>query len=89
VTVNIFKNLNEVTGEGVLHPQVLQENHLRHLREVVQMSELRVVDTKDIINLSFVFTLSSLQDSSTLAFTCQGMTLAFLLQFGSNEGGEG
>jgi hypothetical protein len=41
--------------------------------------ELRVVDTKDIINLSFVFTLSLLQDSSTLAFTCQGMTLAFLL----------
>jgi len=71
VTVNIFKHLNEVTGAGgFLHPQVLQENHLRHLQEIVQTSEVRVVDTKDIINLSFVFTLSSLQDASTLAFTC-------------------
>jgi hypothetical protein len=87
VTVNIFKNLNEVTGrEGFLQPQVLHENHLRHLREVVQTSEFRVVDTKDIINLSFVFTLSSLGDSSTLAFTCQGMTLAFLLRYWSHEG---
>lgn len=90
VTVNIFKHLNEVTGAGgFLHPQVLQENHLRHLQEIVQTSEVRVVNTNDIINLSFVFTLSSLQDSSTLAFTCQGMTLAFLLRFRLNEGGAG
>jgi hypothetical protein len=90
VTVNIFKHLNEVTGAGgFLLPQVLQENHLRHLQEIVQTSEVRVIDTNDIINLSFVFTLSSLQDSSTLAFTCQGMTIAFLLQFWLNEGGAG
>jgi len=88
VTVNIFKSLKEVTGD-FLHPQVLQENHLRHLQEIVQTSELRIVDTKDILNLCFVFTLSSLQDTSTLAFTCQGMTGAFLLRFRSNEGGAG
>jgi hypothetical protein len=89
VTVNIFKHLNEVTGAGgFLRPRVLEENNFRH-QEIVQTSEIRVVNTKDIINLSFVFTLSSLQDSSTLAFTCQGMTIAFLLRFRCNEGGAG
>jgi hypothetical protein len=90
VTVNIFKHLNEVARGSLHHPQVLQENHLRHLQEVVQTSELRIVDAKDIVNLCFVFTLASLQDTSTLAFTCQGMTGAFLLRFRStNEDGAG
>ena len=54
VTVNIFKRLNELPRrEGFLyqHPHVIQENHLRHLQEVVQMSELRIVDTNDIIHI--------------------------------------
>jgi hypothetical protein len=89
VTVNIFKNLNEVTGGIILQPPVLQENHLRHLQELVQTPELRSVDAKDIINLCFVFTLLSLKDTSTLAFTCQGMALAFLLRFGFNNDGGG
>ena len=92
VTVNIFKRLNELPRrEGFLyqHPHVIQENHLRHLQEVVQTSELRIVDTNDIIDLCFVFTRSSLSDTSTLAFTCQGMTRAFLLRFRCNDGGAG
>jgi hypothetical protein len=86
VTVNIFKRLNEVLmrQEGILHPPVLQDNHLRHLQEIVQTTELRVVSASDIMNLCFVFTSSSLfggDTSSTLASTCQGMALAFLLRF--------
>jgi hypothetical protein len=88
VSVNIFKRLNEVTGD-FLYPQGLQDNHLRHLQEIVQTPELRVVDTKEIINLCFVFTLTALQDVSTLAFTCQGMTGAFFLRFRCNEGSAG
>jgi hypothetical protein len=88
VTVNIFTSLNLVTG-NFLHPQVLQDNHLRHLQEIVQTSELRIINTNDIVNLCFVFTLSALQDTSTLAFTCQGMTVAFLLRFRCHEGGAG
>jgi hypothetical protein len=89
VTVNIFKRLNEVTGQGILHPPVLQENHLRHLQEIVQTAELRIVNPRIIVNLCFVFTLHSLTDTSTLAFTCQGMALAFLLRFRLNDSGGG
>ncbi|KAI2513006.1 hypothetical protein MHU86_1297 [Fragilaria crotonensis] len=67
--------------EGILYPKVLHENHLRNLTEIVQTTELRVVRTVSIANLSFVFTLKSLRDPTNLFFTCQGMSLAFLLRF--------
>ncbi|KAI2505091.1 hypothetical protein MHU86_9367 [Fragilaria crotonensis] len=82
VSVNIFRFLKEVQQtEGLLYPNVLNENHLRHLTEIVQTTELRVVPASDVVNLSFVFTMSSLQDPSSLFFTCQGMYMAFLLRF--------
>lgn len=83
VQVNIFRQMKEVLRdtEGILHPKVLRENHLRNLTEIVQTAELRVVPTIHIANLSFVFTLTSLQDTTNLFFTCQGMKLAFLLRF--------
>jgi hypothetical protein len=88
VSLNIFKRLNEVTGD-FLHPQGLQDNHLRHLQEIVQTPELRIVNPEEIMNLCFVFTLATLHDTSTLAFTCQGMSGAFLLRFRCSEGGSG
>ncbi len=82
VQVNIFKRLNAFAGlDGFLYPKLLDENHLQHLREIVQTEELRVVSTNDIINLAFVFTLRSLEDSSNLFFTCQGMAIAFIVRF--------
>jgi hypothetical protein len=90
VSVNVFRNLQEVVTAGdFLYPQGLQENHLRHLQEIVQTPELRVVETECITNLCFVFTLSTLQDTSNLSFVCQGMTRAFLLRFRCAEGGAG
>jgi hypothetical protein len=87
VSVNVFKKLQElvVTGD-FLYPQGLQDNHLRHLQEVVQTPELRVVGTECITNLCFVFTLSALQDTSTLASVCQGMSRAFFLRFRCSDG---
>jgi hypothetical protein len=87
VTVNMFKNLNDVTRQGILHPPVLEENHLRHFQEVVQTAELRIVNAQDIKNVCFVFTSTSLRDTSTMAFSCQGMALAFLLRFRLGDGG--
>ena len=83
IRVNIFQQLKEVlqNTEGIIHPNVLRENHLRNLTEIVQTTELRVIPAMDITNLSFVFTLMSLQDPRNLFFTCQGMKLAFLLRF--------
>ena len=83
VRVNIFRRMKDVLHdtEGILTPKVLRENHLRNLTEIVQTAELRVVPTFHIANLLFVFTLTSLQDTTNLFFTCQEMTLAFLLRF--------
>jgi hypothetical protein len=82
VSVNIFRFLKEAQQtEGFLYPDVVNENHLRHLTEIVQTTELRVVPTNKIVNLSFVFTMELLQDPSSLFFTCQGMIMAFLLRF--------
>jgi hypothetical protein len=81
VSVNIFRFLKEAQlTEGFLPPNVMNENHLRHLTEIVRTTELRVVPTNDVVNLSFVFTMASLQDPSSYLFSaCQGMILAFLL----------
>ena len=70
-------------------PETLSENHLRHLTEIVQTTELRVIPTVDIVNLSFVFTMAFLRDPSNLFSTCQGMILAFILRFRlvPNDGG--
>jgi hypothetical protein len=82
LSVNIFRFLTEAPKtEGFLSPNVLNENHFRHLTEIVQLTELRVVPTNEIVNLSFVFTMASLQDPSNLFSTCQEMILAFLLRF--------
>ena len=85
VQVNIFKKMCEVEGgpggEGMLLPQGLVENHLRHLPEVVQTSELRKVLMSEVTNLAFVFTEESLHDGVNLFFTCQGMANAFLLRY--------
>jgi hypothetical protein len=82
VSVNIFRCMKEAQEtEGFMYPNQLIENHLRHLTEIVQTTELRIVPTIDIVNLSFVFTLASLQDPTNLFSTCQGMILAFVLRF--------
>ena len=86
VQVNIFKQLDAFAGtDGFLYPKQLDENHLRHLREIVQTEELRVILTDDIINLAFVFNPMSLHDSSNLFFTCQGMAIAFVVRFRFQE----
>ncbi|KAI2510048.1 hypothetical protein MHU86_4342 [Fragilaria crotonensis] len=83
VQVNIFKRCTEfdATTVGFLHSEFLNENHLRHLPEIVQMSEMLVISSNDILNLAFVFTPHVLNDDScNMFFTCQGMALAFLLR---------
>jgi hypothetical protein len=79
VQVNIFKELSAfAAADGSLHPKLLvDKNHLQHLHEVMQTEELQVISSDKIINLAFVFvTISSLQDSCNLFFTCQGMFLS-------------
>ena len=83
VQVNMFKRRTEfdATTVGFLHSEFLNENHLRHLPEIVQMSEMLVISSNDILNLAFVFTPHVLNDDScNLFFTCQGMAFAFLLR---------
>jgi hypothetical protein len=82
VQVNIFKRFTDFSAtEGFLCPKVLDDNHLRHLPEIVQTTELRVVSCDDIMNLAFVFTKSSLHDLCNTFFACQGMTIAFIIRF--------
>ena len=82
MTVNLFKKLSEVSGVA-LHPPVLpQENHLWHMQKVVQTAKLHSVNARAIKkNLCFVFSLSTIKDTSTLAFVSHGMARAFLLRF--------
>jgi hypothetical protein len=90
VNVNIFRHIKEAQQtEGFVCPETLRENHLRHLTEIVQTTELHVIPTVDIVNLSFVFTMASLRDPSSLFSTFQGMILAFILRFRlvPNDGG--
>ena len=81
--MNIFKRCTEfkTTTEGFLHSEFLNEIHLRHLPEIVQMSEMLVISSNDITNLAFVFMPNVLNDDSCnfLLFTCQEMAIAFLL----------
>ena len=82
VRVNIFRHMKEAQQtEGFLRPNRLSENHLRHVTEIIQTTELRVVSTRDIVNLAFVFTMEALQDPSNFFSSCQGMILAFVLRF--------
>ena len=83
----MFKRLNDfLATEGFLHPRLLDENHLRHLAEIVQTQEIRLISSDEIINLAFVFTLASLQDTSNLFYTCQGMTFAFVVRYRTQLG---
>lgn len=90
VEVNIFRRMSEVVAgrrgqrEHILLPQGFRESHLRHIPEIVQTTELRVVAMTDITNLAFVFTAASLQDTTNFYFTCQGMANAFLLRYRVN-----
>ncbi|KAI2493462.1 hypothetical protein MHU86_8975 [Fragilaria crotonensis] len=89
VQVNIFKRLNDFSAtEGFLHPRLLDENHLRHLAEIVQTQEIRTISSDEIMNLAFVFTMASLQDTSNLFYTCQGMTFAFVVRYRSHLGND-
>jgi hypothetical protein len=83
VEVNIFEGILHVVGEreGIFVPQRIVGNNLRHVPEIVQTTELRVVAMTDITNLAFVFTEASLADASNLYYTCQGMANAFLLRY--------
>jgi hypothetical protein len=86
VKVNIFKGMTELsTTETFLHPKLLVEPHLRHLPEIVQTPEIRLVASNDIVNLAFVFTMASLKDSSNLFSACQGMTIAFIVRYRSTS----
>ena len=89
VKVNIFQRLTEFvagTTVGFMHPEALDDNHLRYLPEIVQTAELRVISSDDIMNLAFVFfTRTVLKDSTNLFSTCQGMTNAFILRFRTQQ----
>jgi hypothetical protein len=85
--VNFFKRLSEViAGEdgdaaSMLLPQEIVVNHLRHIPEVIQTTEVRMIPMVDISNLAFVIIDAALQDTSNLYFICQGMANAFLQRF--------
>jgi hypothetical protein len=84
VQENIFKRLSELSvTEGFLRPKALDENHLRHLPEVVQTTEIRSISSNEMINLAFVFTMASLQDAHNLFFTSQGMAIVFVVRYRS------
>lgn len=90
VEVNLFRKVSEVVAgrqeqkEHILLPQGFRECHLRHIPEIVQTTEMRVVAMTDITNLAFVFTAASLKDTTNFYFTCQGMANAFLLRYRVN-----
>ena len=52
VEVKIFKRVSEVVGkrEGVLLHVGVAENHLRHIPEIAQPTEFRVIAASDISN---------------------------------------
>ena len=82
VKVNIFKVMTGLSAtETFLHPKILVEPHLRHLPEIVQTPEIRLIPSDEIVNLAFVFTTTSLQDSSNLFSICPGMAIAFLVRY--------
>ena len=82
VQVNIFKRITDfkATTPGILCPEFINENNLRHLPEVVQVDEMQLIASDDIVNLAFVFTPAALRDSCNLFFACQGMAIAFILR---------
>jgi hypothetical protein len=89
--VNIFRRMSEVVAgrqgqrrDHILLPQGFRECHLRHIPEIVQTTELRIVAMTEITNLAFVFTAAALQDTTNFYFTCQGMANAFLLRYRVN-----
>jgi len=97
--VNIFRPLTTILSRQpeILHPSFDFTNNLRHLREIVQTSEVIIVDVEHIHNLVFVFKLSGMQEntssemrSSSLFFsTFQGMKAVYMLRFCLLERREG
>ena len=93
VEVNIFKYKSDVlqaaasNGGGqdgttsFVRPQGIVDNHLRHIPEVIQTTEVRIISMAEIVNIAFVFTEEALQDTANLYFICQGMVIAFLLRY--------
>ena len=67
--------------EPFLHPKMLVKSHLSHVPEIVQTPEIRLIPSDDIVNLAFVFTMTSLQDSSNLFSIFQGMAIAFVVRY--------
>ena len=101
--VNIFKKKSEVLlaasnggGDGrFVRPLGIVDNHLCHIPEVIQTTEVRIVSMTKIVNIAFVFTEEALKDTTNLYFTCQGMVIAFLLRYradwtrGGNQNSDG
>ena len=89
VQVNIFKKKSEVLlaasnggGDGrFVRPLGIVDNHLCHIPEVIQTTEVRIVSMAEIVNVAFVFTEEALKDNTNLYFTCQGMVITFLLRY--------
>jgi hypothetical protein len=83
VNVNIFRGIRDVLEceQGLLSPEEISVNHLRHMTEIVQTADTCIVPTGAISNLAFVFAMESLQDESNLFWTCQGMIHAYVLRF--------
>ena len=84
VKVNLFRRLTELrltTQDEFMYLNPLDETNLRYIPEVVQTQEICSISSNDIINLAVVFTMESLKDSHNLFSTCQGMAIAFLLQY--------
>jgi hypothetical protein len=83
VQVNIFKRITDfkATTPDILPPEFINENkNLWDLPEVVQVDEVRLIASNDIVNLAFVFTPAALRDSCNLFFACQGMAIAFIVR---------
>ena len=103
VQVNIFKKKSEVLlaasnggGDGrFVRPLGIVDNHLCHIPEVIQTTEVRIVSMAEIVNVAFVFTEEALKDNTNLYFTCQGMVITFLLRYradwtrGGNQNSDG
>lgn len=87
VEVNIFKMKSELMlpaerrGDGISLHHGIVDNHLQHIPEVIQTTELRIVSMVEISNLAFVFTESALQDTANLYCICQGMAIAFVVRY--------
>lgn len=84
--VNIFKQVLEVVGQrdNILMCQGVAEKLLRHIPEIVQTMELKVITMTDITNMAFVYTEAFLKDTLNFYFTCQRLENALPLRYRIN-----